>query len=107
VLAWSEARFDEAAGHFKRTLEIDPTHRDALPNMLTLMFALESYESAKALLECYATADPENQDLLFQLAYCYVKLGRPDEARALLKKILTGDPDQQDALALLAECESE
>jgi tetratricopeptide (TPR) repeat protein len=107
VLAWSEAGFDEAAGHFKRALEIAPTHKDALPNMLTLMFALESYESAKSLLECYATADPDNQDLLFQLAYCHMKLGRADKARALLKKILNGNPGSEDVLALLAECESE
>ena len=106
VLAWTEANLEEALDSFKRALEIEPMHRDALPNLLTLMFTLESYEAAEPLLQSYLAAAPGNPELTYQLLYCKLKLGRPDEARALLHKLLDAEPGREDALALLAECDA-
>ena len=75
VLALSEDDVNGALDFFKRALEIEPTHRDALPNYLTTTFALGAFEEAYSLLQCYVDSSPDNPDLICQLAYCHLKLG--------------------------------
>jgi tetratricopeptide (TPR) repeat protein len=104
VIALSEDNVNESLGLFKRALEIEPLHRDALPNYLTVTIALGAFEEAISLLQCYTDKIHDNPDLTYQLAYCHMKLGHQREACSLLEKVLENNPGHEEAMALLAEC---
>jgi tetratricopeptide (TPR) repeat protein len=83
-LATTQRRFDEALGHFRRALELDPAHKNSLMGMASSYLALGRKEEAlvgyRRVLE---VSGPDTRASL-AIADIEINLGRHDEAARVL-----------------------
>lgn len=92
-------RLDEAAGEYKRALELDPNSKGARRSLADLSRAFGKTEEALALYRQQLVADPADKAARAGLVLSLLDLGRKDEAKGELDKALETDPRN---LALLA-----
>lgn len=92
-------RLDEAAGEYKRALELDPTSKSARRSFADLDRALGKTEEALALYRQQLEAEPNDKAARAGLIFSLLDLGRKDEARPELDKALGADPRNLTLLA--------
>lgn len=91
-------RLDEAAGEYKKALELDPTSKSARRSLADLNRALGKSEEALTLYRQQLEVDPADKTARAGMVLSLFDLGRKDEAKPELDKALTTDPNN---LALL------
>lgn len=92
-------RLDEAAGEYKRALEIDSNSKAARRGLADLSRALGKAEEALALYRQQLTVEPNDKAARAGLIFSLFDLGRSTEAQGELASALKSDPRN---LALLA-----
>ncbi len=102
----------DAAQHYERALELDPTNLVILGNASTLLKILGRLERSLALDEYVVARDPVNPVSHFNLGITYLSAGHPDEAIASFESTLRLSPGYLGAyywlgLALLFKGEAE
>ncbi len=92
-------RLDEAAGEYKRALELDPNSKGARRSLADISRAFGKADEALALYRQQLVAEPADKAARAGLVLSLLELGRKDEAKSELDKALETDPRN---LALLA-----
>ena len=85
--------FDEAAGWFAKTLELDPNFGPALNLMAYLRSYQNDYQGALGFLERYAAAWPADANPHDSLGDLHFKFGKLEEAAAKYQQALAIKPD--------------
>ena len=106
IILAEAGRNDEAARHFRRVLELRPTHAGARANLGYLQELAGNDDEAAATLAQAAAERPDDGIVRARLVRVLVRLGRFDEALPFAieaARLLPGDPDVVcDAGTLLA-----
>jgi Tfp pilus assembly protein PilF len=87
-----DGRRDEARDYYQQLLAIQPTHRDALNNLLVLA-SEESPQQTLEELAMLAQRNPDFSPIPAQMAMILNKLGKPDEAVKYMAKAIRLAPD--------------
>ena len=95
-------RLDEAAGEYKRALDLDPNSRVARRSLADLDRAFGKSEEALALYRQQLDAEPNDKAARTGLVLSLLDLGRIEEARGELDKTLKTDPRNLNLLAGVA-----
>jgi tetratricopeptide (TPR) repeat protein/uncharacterized membrane protein YgcG len=85
-------RLDEAAGEYKKALELDPTSKSARRSLADLNRALGKSEEALTLYRQQLEVDPADKAARAGMVLSLFDLGRKDEAKPELDKALATDP---------------
>ncbi|MBX3422816.1 MAG: tetratricopeptide repeat protein [Pirellulaceae bacterium] len=93
-------QLDQAAEHFRKTIEIEPNYAEAIDNLTNVLVIQEQYEQALPLFQKLTQLEPDNVDAKLGLAHSLVKVGRAPEAAELLPSILERQPEHPQALFL-------
>jgi tetratricopeptide (TPR) repeat protein len=96
------ANFDEAAGAYRRALEIDPYLVPALINLANIHYARDEIIEAQALYERAVALEPDVFEAHFNLGNIYHDLGRYIEAQGCYREALALNPTYADAHFYLA-----
>jgi cytochrome c-type biogenesis protein CcmH/NrfG len=96
------AKFDDAAGAYRRALEIDPTLVPALINLANIHYARDEIIEAQALYERAVTLEPDVFEAHFNLGNIYHDLGRYLQAQSCYRAALALNPSYADAHFYLA-----
>jgi predicted Zn-dependent protease len=91
--------YDEAAGIYRRVLQLDPEHDTARTRLATLLMERLKYAEALPHLELLRRRQPDNAVAAMMLARCLDHLGRQEEAVGLLDEVLARQPHFPVALA--------
>jgi tetratricopeptide (TPR) repeat protein len=108
VEAYKNANYDEAIGHFRRAVELNPTQRFAKVYLATALAqevipGLDTPENLKTADEAVVTfqqvlaIDPHDVNSLKQVAGIYFNLKNFDKAKEWQKKVLEADPKDSEA----------
>lgn len=90
-----------AAREFRRVLELDPQHGDALLTLAGIHTACGEYETALSHLDRALDCHPDRIAVLFARAVALHGLGKDREAEAALKEILSLNPNHAKAQEIL------
>jgi tetratricopeptide (TPR) repeat protein len=96
------ANVDEAAGAYRRALEVDPYLVPALINLANIHYARDEIAEAQALYERAIGLEPDVFEAHFNLANIFHDLGRYPEAQACYHDALKLNPAYADAHFYLA-----
>jgi tetratricopeptide (TPR) repeat protein len=91
---------EDAVRWAERTLELDPTHGNALNVLASLYFDLGKTDLAIECLKKYAAANPRDANPVDSMAEMQMSLGRLDDAVAGYQKALALQPDLGSELPL-------
>jgi choline-sulfatase len=97
-----EKKVDEAVTAFRKVLEIDPDHTEALRGLGDLALVQGDLEAAAKSYERVRQLDPSDVGVISKLGVVRMRTGHPDEAIALFRKAVEGDPKSAEALLYLA-----
>ena len=92
VLAYEEKRYEEALGHLRQALEMDPGNVDALYYTGLVLIAQQKTEEAVEYLTRAQAKAPDDLTILFQLGVAYFILERYDKAEPLLTRVFQERP---------------
>lgn len=92
ILAIEDKRYEEALGHFRRALEREPDHIEALYYSGVALMAQGKASDAVELLERAREKSPTEPSVAFQLGLAYVTLKRHDRAEPLLEEVFGREP---------------
>jgi tetratricopeptide (TPR) repeat protein len=90
-----------AAREFRRVLELEPRHGDALLTLAGIHTASREYETALSYLDQALECHPDRVSVLFARAVALRGLGRDQEAEAAVQEIPSLDPTHGKGRALL------
>jgi tetratricopeptide (TPR) repeat protein len=96
------ANFEEAAGAYRRALEIDPYLVPALINLANLHYARDEMAEAQALYERAIALENDVFEAHFNLGNIFHDLGRYPEAQSCYREALALNPAFADAHFYLA-----
>ena len=85
---------DEAAGYFRRAIDLDPGIDEYWLNLADLLIASERYGEACSLLENGRTDAVMPCDFDTRLIYCCFKTGRRNRMLALFRAMAASKPDE-------------
>jgi tetratricopeptide (TPR) repeat protein len=100
---------DRAQRAFRRTLELDPSHKAALAGLATLLYDAGAFAEAEqqftALLHHHepSLSPADHVEAYHRLGVCLAKLGRPDAAREKFAMAIAIDPTHRPSLLLQLE----
>lgn len=97
-----QKRYDEAAEHFKRALELNPDSPHAHYNLAEILEARGRLDEAIAHRKALIKINPKNADAMVGVARARLKQGRLDEAEDYYRQALAVDDGLADAHAGLA-----
>jgi tetratricopeptide (TPR) repeat protein len=97
VLDFDEKRYDEAMANFRRALEIEADHVEALYYVGVVHMAQRRPEQAVPFLERARAKAPTDASVLYQLGLAYFAQQQYDRALPLLEEVFRTNP-QQDGL---------
>ena len=89
---YREKKFIDAAGHFKRVLEVNPDHIKALRTYPAALFNAGEFEQAAAAYDISIAKEPENHVLYTGKARALAKLSRHGDALGFFQKALELSP---------------
>jgi tetratricopeptide (TPR) repeat protein len=92
-----EAAPERAREAYRRALELEPDHADALVNLGRMLHAAGAPASAEAHYRKALAVRPDDDTALFNLGVALEDLGRGEEALAAYEKALEVDPGCADA----------
>ena len=96
------ANVDEAAGAYRRALEVDPYLVPALINLANIHYARDEIAEAQALYERAIALEPDVFEAHFNLGNIFHDLGRYPKAQACYRDALKLNPAYADAHFYLA-----
>lgn len=91
-------RPEEALEEFKRVLELDPLHEDAMQNAGYLSAVLGNDDDARDYYSNYLELNPANSGVRMRVAYDLAQAGDPQGAMQLIEAGLELEPDNVDLL---------
>jgi len=94
VLDFDEKRFDEALGNFRRALEIETDHVEALYYTGVVHMAQRRPEQAVPFLERARTKAPTDASVAYQLGLAFFAQQQYDRAQPLLEEVFRATPTQ-------------
>ena len=97
-----ESKLEEAAGAYRRSLELDPHLVAALINLANIHYSRDQLAEAQALYEQAIGVDSDFFEAHFNLGNIYHDLGRFSEAQACYREALRLNPQYADAHFYLA-----
>jgi len=89
----SKGRYDDAAGHYRKAIQINPDSAEACND---LGIALEKRGKLAGALECYRRAvqiEPEYANAHFNLGNVMASLGRLDDAAGQFQRVIDIEPE--------------
>ncbi|OGL02012.1 MAG: hypothetical protein A3E31_03080 [Candidatus Rokubacteria bacterium RIFCSPHIGHO2_12_FULL_73_22] len=93
VLALEDKKYDEALAHFRRALEREPGHIEALYYSGVAHMGRGRPDAALPFLEKARAHSPGEVSVAFQLGLAYFALKRYDRAAPLLEEVFSGSPE--------------
>ena len=94
VLDFDEKRYDEATANFRRALEIEPDHVEALYYLGVVNMAQRRPDQAVAFLERARAKAPADASVAYQLGLAYFAQQQYDKALPLLDEVFKTNPTQ-------------
>ncbi len=104
--AQSEGDTSTMVEHYREILQIEPSHRKALAELINYHLKREEYDQVLEYGEAYIEANPANLEILYLLAYAYRKQKQYSRAIDLGERVYLREPDQLKNLLNLAFCYS-
>jgi adenylate cyclase len=96
MLGWITFNYDrnlpQAAQHYQRALQLEPSNIDIIGNSASLMMSLDRLDQSIALYQYTTIADPLNQVSLANLGHAYLLVGRYPEAIDSMREALSLSP---------------
>ena len=92
VLALEDKQYDDALVHFRRALEREPDHIEALYYAGVALMAQDKAAEAVSFLERARRKEPDEVSVVFQLGLAYFALNDHDRAQPLLEDVFARDP---------------
>jgi tetratricopeptide (TPR) repeat protein len=92
ILALEDRKYDEALQHFRRALDREPDHVEALYYSGVALIALGKPAEAAPLLERARRQSPDEASINFQLGLAYFALEDYARAQPLLEEVFARDP---------------
>src|SRR5206468_2632085 len=92
ILALEDKKYDEALEGFRRALQREPGHVEALYYAGVALMAQNKAAEAAPLLERARRISPEEMAVAYQLGLAYFSLNRYDEAQVVLEHVFRRDP---------------
>lgn len=93
---FKQGRTDEAIGHFKRALQIEPNLATSHASLGAALLRKGQWNDALAHLRRALEIDPKQAPAHSSLGVALLEMGRPDESLAHLRKALEIDPNDND-----------
>jgi len=93
VVAYGEARLDEARALFEKVLELDPNDTVALHYLALIAQKQGDRVRARELIERGLVLDPDDPDLRVDLGVLQLEAGQTAEARESFDRVLAARPD--------------
>ncbi len=97
---WSQGKFSEAEGEFKKALQINPDYSVAHARMANLYLTQNKTTEAVASFQNAINGDPENAQLFIGLAITYLHKQYYKMADAMVKQAIAVDPNLANAQKL-------
>jgi Flp pilus assembly protein TadD len=92
VIALEDKKYEEALGHFRRALEREPDHIEALYYAGVALMAQDKAGEALQFLERAQKKGPDEVSIAFQLGLAYFALNDYDRAQPLLEDVFNREP---------------
>jgi tetratricopeptide (TPR) repeat protein len=89
-----DKRYDEAVANFRRALEIEPDHVEALYYMGVVHMVRRQPDQAVAFLERARAKAPTDASVTYQLGLAYFAQQQYDRAQPLLEQVFRDNPTQ-------------
>lgn len=93
VVDLDDRRYEEALGHLRRALELEPDHLEALYYMGVVHMAQRRPDAAVPFLERARAKAPTDRAVAVQLGLAYFAQERYDRAAPLLEAVFRAQPD--------------
>ncbi|MCK9274769.1 MAG: tetratricopeptide repeat protein [Syntrophales bacterium] len=84
--------YQSAAGHFRDAVTLEPRIKDALPELISVLYKLNDFEEAKKWIEVAESESVKPAQIAFLKGLVYQKEGLNSEAIAAFEKARTLDP---------------
>src|SRR6266568_5380373 len=108
VASYKNARYEQAIGHFKNAVELDPSLQNAKIYLATAYLAQyipgvdspENLQNANSAIEQYKAVldqDPKNVNSIKGIAYLYLQMKKFDDAKNYYHKAINLDPNDPEA----------
>jgi len=108
VASYKNARYEQAIGHFKNAVELDPTLQNAKIYLATAYLAQyipgvdspENLQNANSAIDQYKSVleqDPKNVNSIKGIAYLYLQMKKFDDAKTYYHKAIDLDPNDPEA----------
>ena len=94
VIDFDEKKYDEALGNFRRALEIEPDHVEALYYIGVVHMVQRRPEQAARFLERARAKAPGDTSVAYQLGLAYFAQQQYDKAQPLLEDVFKSAPTQ-------------
>src|SRR6266496_6030697 len=108
VASYKNARYEQAIGHFKNAVELDPTLQNAKIYLATAYLAQyipgvdspENLQNANSAIDQYKSVldqDAKNVNSIKGIAYLYLQMKKFDDAKTYYHKAIDLDPNDPEA----------
>jgi type IV pilus assembly protein PilF len=94
-LAKEGGHLDEAAGYFRKALDVSPNNPDALYQMANVLYQKEDYFHARAFIQRFEAAAKPDPAALLLARNIELKLGRTDSAGDYARRLRQDFPDSE------------
>src|SRR5438045_8338916 len=108
VASYKNAKYEQAIGHFKNAVELDPSLQNAKIYLATAYLAQyipgvdspENLQNANSAIDQYTAAleqDSKNVNSIKGIAYLYLQMKKFDDAKTYYHKAIDLDPNDPEA----------
>jgi tetratricopeptide (TPR) repeat protein len=87
--------------YYEQLINLQPQNSDALYNLGTVWFVVDSVSKAKSLFDLCIAVDPARPSAYYAKAICCVELGEDAEAQSALRSALNLNPELDEAQRML------